>query len=116
MIIKLKNLHLKTIIGIHKWEDDIERKMLVNIEIETDHTKSMKSDNIKDTIDYDLIANDIKNLVKNNRFKLVERMADEILNLIMANTKVKKCKLEIDKIGAVADLDSFSITDIRERK
>jgi len=115
MLIKLKNLHLKTIIGVHKWEDDIERKMLVNIEIETDDIQSMKSDDIKDAIDYDIIAENVKNLVQNNRFKLVEKMVDEILNLIMADKRIKKCKLEIDKIGAVVDLESFSITEIRER-
>ncbi len=115
MLIKLKNLHLKTIIGVHKWEDDIERKMLINIEIETDSVESMKSDNIKDAIDYDIITKNIKNLVKNNRFKLVEKMVDEILNLIMTDKRIKKCKLEIDKIGAVVDLESFSITEIRER-
>jgi dihydroneopterin aldolase len=115
MLIKLKNLHLKTIIGVYKWEDDVERKILINIEIETDHVESMKSDDIKDAIDYDVITKNIKDLVKNNRFKLVEKMVDEILNLIMTDKKIKKCKLEIDKIGAVADLESFSITEIRER-
>lgn len=115
MLIKLKNLHLKTIIGVYKWEDDVERKILINIELETDHVESMKSDDIKDTIDYDVITKNIKDLVKNNRFKLVEKMVDEILNLIMTDKKIKKCKLEIDKIGAVADLESFSITEIRER-
>ena len=115
MLIKLKNLHLKTIIGIYKWEDDIERKILINIEIETDNVESMKSDNIKDAIDYDTITKNVKNLVKNNRFKLVEKMVDEILNLIMTDKRIKKCKLEIDKIGAVVDLESFSITEIRER-
>ena len=115
MLIKLKNLHLKTIIGVYKWEDDVERKILINIELETDHVESMKSDDIKDAIDYDVITKNIKDLVKNNRFKLVEKMVDEILNLIMTDKKIKKCKLEIDKIGAVADLESFSITEIRER-
>lgn len=115
MLIKLKNLNLKTIIGVHKWEDNIERKILINIEIETDNIEAMKSDNIKDAIDYDFITENVKNLVKNNRFKLVEKMVDEILNLIMTDERIKKCKLEIDKIGAVADLESFSITEFRER-
>lgn len=116
MLIKLKNLHLKTIIGIHKWEDEVEREMLINITIETDNNKALQSDDIKDTIDYDLIVTNIKNLVRDNRFKLVEKMVGEILNLIMQDHRIKKCQIEIDKIGAVAGLESFSITEIRERK
>lgn len=109
MIIKIKNLKLKTIIGIHKWEEIVDREIIINATISTNFDKSLFSDDIADTIDYDAIVANIKNLVSTKRFKLVEKMAQEIMDLIMLDQRISKCKLEIDKIGAVESLESFSI-------
>jgi len=116
MIIKIKNLRLKTILGIYEWEKIAEREILINAEIETDHDLSMQSDDIKDTIDYDKIVAQIKETILKKRYKLVEKMVYDVMNLIMKDKRIKNCRLEIDKIGAVADLESFSVTYFQERK
>jgi len=116
MIIKIKNLRLKTIIGVYEWEQSIAREIIINIEIETDHRVSMQSDNIEDALDYDIIVAKIKKFIGANHFKLVERMVLKVIDLIMEDKRIKKCQLEIDKVGAIDDIDSFSVTQIRERK
>jgi dihydroneopterin aldolase len=116
MIIKIKNLRLKTILGVYEWENTVQREIVINAEIETDHDLSMHSDDIKDAIDYDKIVTKIKKAVLERRYKLIEKMVYEVMNLIMEDKRIKNCRLEIDKIGAVADLDSFSVTDFKERK
>jgi len=116
VIIKIKNFRLKTIIGIHEWEEKIDREIIVNAEIATDFTNSLISDNISDALDYELITSKIKNLVATRKFRLVEKMAQEIMNVIMEDKRIAKCKLEIDKVGAVEFLESFSITIEQSRK
>jgi hypothetical protein len=37
-------------------------------------------------------------------------MAAEIMREIMEDTNISRCKLEIDKVGVIADVDSFSVT------
>lgn len=115
MIIKIKNLKLKTIIGIYDFEQSIDREIIINAKIKTNHTKSLESDDIKDAIDYDQITNKIKNIVKNNRYKLIEKLTQAIMDEIMQDTRITECKLEIDKVGAVEDLESFSITITQSR-
>lgn len=110
MIIKIKNLKLHTKIGVFDWEKTIDREMIINVEITTNLTKSLHSDDISDTIDYYQITSKIKNLVANNSFKLVERMAQTLMDGILEDKRINKCKLEIDKVGAVENLDSFAIT------
>ncbi len=110
MIIKIKNLKIKTIIGLYKWEDSIDREIIINVEIDTDFTKSLVSDDIVDAIDYDLIIVKIRNVIAKKRFKLVEKMAQEIIDSIMEDHRIKRCRLEIDKVGAVKDVESFSVT------
>jgi dihydroneopterin aldolase len=115
MLIKIKNLKLKTVIGIHEWESAIDRQIIINIEIETDHEKSLSSDEISDAIDYDSIVSKIKDLISKNRYKLVEKMAQEIAELIMKDFRVKRCNLELDKVGAIEGLESFAVVIEKRR-
>ena len=110
MLIKIKNLKLKTILGVHAWEENINREIIINAEIETNNLSSLSSDDIKDTIDYDILILKIKNLISSKRFKLIEKMAAEIMREIMEDTNISRCKLEIDKVCVIADVDSFSVT------
>lgn len=110
MLIKIKNLKLKTILGIHPWEKTINREIIINVEIETDRLRALETDEIIDTIDYDLIINKIKNLVATKKFNLIEKLAQEIINEIINDERIKKCKLEIDKIGIADSVESASIT------
>lgn len=110
MIIKIKNLKLTTNLGIYEWEKTFSREIIINVTIKTNHEKSLQSDNIEDTIDYDQIVNKIKNMIKNNKFNLIEKMAQSLLDSIMEDTRITQCKLEIDKVGAVESVESFSIT------
>lgn len=116
MLIKIKNLRLKTILGVYDWEENIDREIIINAEIQTDLIDSLKSDDIADTIDYDSIIATIKNLITKKRFKLIEKMAAELINEIMQDQRIKRCKLEIDKVGVVEGVDSFSVTIEQERK
>ncbi len=115
MIIKIKNLRIKTIIGIYDWEQNFEREIIINAKIFTDYNSSLTTDDIEDTIDYDNIVSEIKILTQEKQFKLLEKLAQEIMNLIMKDKKVRKCQLELDKVGAVEGLESFAIL-IEEEK
>ena len=110
MLLKIKNLKLQTVLGVHLWEEKINRGIIINVEIESDFIKSLQSDDIDDTIDYDLITTEIKKLIASKRFKLVETMAQKIMDQIMEDSRIKRCKIEIDKVGAVEAVESFSVT------
>ncbi len=113
MIIKIKNLKIATTIGVYKWEETYQRTLVFNVEIETDFTDGMKSDNLKDAIDYDIIVNHIKNFVENHHCQLIEKMVDELLNLIMQDKRISRCTLEVDKPKVYDFVDSFSVTQTR---
>ncbi len=116
MIIKIKNLRLKTILGIYEWEENVDREIIINAKIHTNFDRALISDEISDALDYDDIVTKIKNLISNKRYRLVEKMAQDIMNEIMQDRRISKCKLEIDKVGAVESLESFSIIIEQENK
>ena len=115
MIIKIKNLKLETILGIYDWEQNVKRPIIINAEIHTGFDNARFSNDISKTIDYDIIVKQIKTYVASKNFQLVEKMAQEIIENIMTDKRIDKCSLEIDKVGAVENLESFSITLTEER-
>ena len=45
--IRISNLKLRTIIGIHDWEREHKQDVIINIEMEFDASKSIESDRIE---------------------------------------------------------------------
>ena len=115
MIIKIKNFKFKTILGIYKSEENVEREIIINAKIETDFDRARFTHNIKDTIDYHELILKIKNLLASRKFKLIEELTQEMIDLIMLDQRVRKCEIEIDKVGIVENVESFSITLKQER-
>ena len=115
MIIKIKNFRFKTILGIYEWEEKFEREIIINAKIETDHDRARFTNDIKDTIDYDEIITKIKELLSSKSFKLIEEMAQQILNLIMQDNRIKRCEIEIDKVRVVENVESFAILLTQDR-
>ena len=116
MIIKIKNLRLKTKIGVYDFEKNLNREIIINAEIEIKNDKSASSDKLSDTVDYDNLTTQIKNLVKENQFKLIEKLAGEIVKKIMKDQRIKRCKVEIDKTKAIKEVESFSVIIEKTRK
>ena len=108
MLIRVKNLKLKTILGVYEWEKNSKRELIFNIEVETKNTKSLFSDKLSDTIDYDDIVKTIKK-VSLSKFNLIEKLAGEILKELMKNKKIFRCKIEIAKVGAVKEAESCCV-------
>jgi len=115
MLIRIKNLRLKTVIGIYDFEEKIQRELIFNIEVEVKSSKALKSDAIIDTVDYDEIIKIVK-IIGKKRFSLIEKMAAEIVDEIMKNKKISRCNLEIDKTKLYDDVDTCSVVIEKKRK
>lgn len=116
MIIRIKNLRLRTILGLNPWEKLEAQSIIINVELEFDGSRCAISDNIDDTIDYRAIAKAIINHVETNTYELIEALAGNLLELIMKNPRVQRVRLEIDKPKALSSADSTSVevTAVRE--
>lgn len=109
MIIRIKNLRLRTIIGLNPWEKLEAQSLILNVELEFDGSRATISDNINDTIDYRSISNALIKHVDTNRYELIEALAGNLLELIMEDARVTRARLEIDKPKALSSADSTSV-------
>ncbi len=79
--IQIKNLLLRTIIGINEEERRNRQDVLINLTLFADTRPAGKSDEIADAVNYRTITKRIIALVEGSRFYLVEKMAAEIADL-----------------------------------
>lgn len=115
MIIRIKNLRLRTIVGVQHWERKQPQDVVINVEMEFDGTQAAESDSIDDTVNYKTVKRAIIKEVENARFYLLDRLADRILKVVMKETKVKRAMVEVDKPQALRFADSVSVVCTSER-
>ena len=109
MIIRVKNLKLQTIIGIHEWERTRPQPVVINMEIELDAQEAVETDRIEDTVDYEKVTDAIVQDVESTSFFLIETLVHRIMDLVMINPKVQKASVEIQKPDAIRLADSVSV-------
>ena len=114
MIIKIKDLRLRAIIGIHEWERKNKQDIIINVEFEFNGSHAAQSDNIDDTVNYKGICKNIIELAENSEFNLLEKLCDKVLQIVMKDHRVKKGKVEIEKPHALRFADSVSVTQFSE--
>ena len=109
MKIRVRNLRLRTIVGIYDWEKAEKQDVIINIEFEIDGTKAALSDSISDTLNYKNLNKKIIDTVQSSEFNLLEKLAKTVLDIVMQEEKVLWARVEVDKPGALRFSDSVSV-------
>ena len=101
-IVFIEQLSVITTIGVYDWEQTIEQKLVFDIEMGWDNRKSAKSDDVNDCLSYADISEAIIQHVEPNRFALVERVAEEISEILLQRFNSPWVRIKVSKPGAVA--------------
>ena len=105
----IEQLEVITTIGVYDWEQQIKQKLLLDIEMAHDNRPAGKSDNVADALDYSEVSGLVIKHIENNRFLLVERVAEEVTELIMRQFNVPWIKVRLAKPGAVVQARSVGV-------
>ena len=108
--IRIKNLRLRTHIGIKEEEIQNRQDVVINAVIRYRADKAVAFNRIEQALNYRTITKEVIAHVEENRFLLLERMTREVLDLIMSHEQVLTAQVEIDKSHALRFADSVSIT------
>ncbi len=113
--IDITDLHMRTIIGINPDERVNKQDVYVNVTLETDCRPAAASDDITDAVNYRDLCKNIIDLVEGSKFLLVEKMADEIARVCLADERVPWVRVKVDKPGALRFAQSVGVTIERTR-
>ncbi len=108
-LIRVKNLLLRTYIGFNPDEIENKQDVIINIAIEADiPEEALLADEPLGIYDYKIITKQIIELVQDKRFKLLEVLTKNILDLVMSDPRVRWSRIEVDKPHALRFAESVS--------
>ncbi|MDC1105683.1 FolB domain-containing protein [Prolixibacteraceae bacterium] len=110
MRISIKKLHLRTYIGFHDGEQEKKQDVYIHLKIDVPFDSSMSEDDISNIYNYKTITKHIISFVENGRFLLLEKLTDDIANLILEDRRVFSVEVEIEKPCALRFSKTVSIT------
>lgn len=109
-IIRVKDLLIRTYIGFNPEELVNKQDVVINLEIETDIPEAaLESDEPNGIFDYKTVTKRVISLVQEGRFKLLEVLTKNILDLIMEDERVQRARVEVDKPHALRFAESVSL-------
>ena len=108
--IRVKDLRLRTFIGIN--EDEILNKqdVLINLTIQYAAQEAVRDNDIDHALNYRTITKRIISHIENNRFSLLEKLTQDVLDIAREHHWVTYAEVEIDKLHALRYADSVSMT------
>jgi 2-amino-4-hydroxy-6-hydroxymethyldihydropteridine diphosphokinase len=113
--IHIKDLLLRTIIGINEEERRNRQDVLINIVMHADTRAAGVSDDIEDAVNYRTITKRIIKLVEESQFYLVEKMAAEIAAVCLDEPRVERVSVRVEKPGALRFARSVGVEVHRTR-
>jgi dihydroneopterin aldolase/2-amino-4-hydroxy-6-hydroxymethyldihydropteridine diphosphokinase len=113
--IQIRDLLLRTVIGINDEERRNRQDVLINITLRTDTRVAGASDNIQDAVNYRTVTKRIVELVEGSQFYLVEKMASEIAAICLQDPRVEGATVRVEKPGALRFARSVGVEIERTR-
>ena len=108
--IRIKDLRLRTYIGIKEEEILNQQDILINATILYPAANAVSVNQIEQALNYRTITKAMIRHVEDHRFALLERLTQELLDIVMQHEQVRYAEVEVDKPHALRFAESVSIT------
>ncbi|MDH4022681.1 MAG: dihydroneopterin aldolase [Gammaproteobacteria bacterium] len=112
----LRDLRVRTIVGIWDWERRLPQVVSIDLDMATDIRRAAGSDDIGDTLDYKGVTNRIRSFVAESRFQLIETMAEQIAAIIIDEFKVPWVRVVVHKPRAIRDSQDVGVAIERGKR
>jgi dihydroneopterin aldolase len=108
-IVFIEELTVITTIGVYDWEQTIQQKLVFDIEMAWDNRQAARSDNVDDCLSYADVSETVIQYVQPNRFALVERVAEEVAEILIQRFNTPWIRLKVSKPGAVVQANRVGV-------
>ncbi len=108
-IIFLGGLEIETLIGIYDWERQRKQTIVLDIEMGFDIQKAAVTDDITHTLDYKAVTERVVSFVEQSEFLLVEKLIEEIAQLLRTEFSIPWVKIKLNKRGVLPRVNEVGI-------
>lgn len=104
--ISVEKLRLRAYIGFKKWETEKLQDIVISYSFKYDANKAIAKDSDKLAIDYKKITKTIIKQIENNRFYLLETLAESVWSIIKSNVNIVDAYVKVEKPNALRFCDN----------
>lgn len=108
-VIFISDFRIEMLIGVHEWERRVPQTVQFDLQIGLP-PREKRSDRIGDTIDYSKVVARIEQSVRENRFLLVEALAEHIAQLVMTEFGSPWVRASVTKLAAIRSVKRLGVT------
>jgi dihydroneopterin aldolase len=112
----ITDLRVEMLIGVYDWERKVPQTVQLDLEIGIPDGGQPRSDRIRETIDYAKVIQRVQASLKQERFLLVERLAEHLAQLVMTEFKAPWVRISVSKLAVEKDVKRVGITIERGKK
>lgn len=109
-VIFIRGLKCETTLGVYDWERVSLRPVLLDLEIGAASQEAFEHDSAKGLMNYDSISRRLSEELKALHYKTVERLAEHIAQIVLAEFHAPWVKVTVGKPGAVRNAALVGVT------
>jgi dihydroneopterin aldolase len=95
--ISIVDLEVYYRVGVPEAERAQPQRLLLTVEMALDFAAAARSDRVEDTIDYRAVADDLLALGQGRSWRLIEKVAADIAELILTKYRPESVSVEVKK-------------------
>ncbi len=116
-IIRLNNMIFYAHHGYYQAERELGQKFEVDVEMECDLSRAIETDNLKDTVNYREVYQQISRIFNNTKFTLVETLAERIARHVLEQFAIHSIRIKVRKpqVSMNGFLDNVEVEIFRTR-
>ncbi|MEN8173339.1 MAG: dihydroneopterin aldolase [Chloroflexota bacterium] len=111
----IRDLLAHGILGVNSEERDQTQDILINLVLFADTKLAAKTDDIADCINYSTLAKKVKAFAENRQRFTVEALANDIAELCLADERVQRVQVRVEKPEAISFTSTVGIEIQRSR-
>ena len=96
-LIRVVDLEVWSRLGVPEEERAQPQRLLLTVEMQFDFSGAAASDSLSDTIDYFVVSQKLLKFGEGKSWKLIEKLAADIREMILSGFKVKNVSVEVKK-------------------
>ena len=106
----IHELRLNIRLGIYPWEKVAPQAVRFDLEIGLADARAAQTSSIDDTIDYAKVVARIEALTRDTHFPLVEKLAEDIAQIIIGEFMAPWVRVSVAKLAALKNVKRLGVT------
>jgi dihydroneopterin aldolase len=111
----VRDLVLSCAIGVHTHEQHAPQRVRINVELMVAEEDRNLGDRIENVVSYEHIVDGVRAITEESHINLVETLAERIAGLCLADGRVARVRVSVEKLDIYAEAASVGVEIERVR-